>query len=430
VLDGCPVEEVAKELGKAVNFRKVALNSTDRFLDIAQYLEVKFENEKYPITVGQKEPEELRDLINGFYDGAVDLRDLLLKIDEKLNIQDTLCSVPTVTMQDIKELAHDTRNALNKLNKWKDHIEKNKALLSVDVEKLKNDCQRNPGNALCGERDKLLSTQLPGVAADMSDKAATVVTTADALERYVENISRADSNTAKALIAVRFLETHKAFGDKVLGKFKRHILFFAELSDAGSTEQTKEILEAYTMPPVSFAVKRERYKNHVLLSSYLGYAYGKVVNAGTFTEDNRKGIYAPVGLEFSRGLGGGASVSLMLAPFDFGYPITLKLNGIKQNIDFNEIVAPSTVISYGFANYPLCVGAAYQRGRKATTAGTAEERVLFFIAMGALNLIVAYNFSTEQWVDFKLFGGIGLMLLFVIGQALFLARHLEEGTKP
>lgn len=50
----------------------------------------------------------------------------------------------------------------------------------------------------------------------------------------------------------------------------------------------------------------------------------------------------------------------------------------------------------------------------------------FFAFMGAANLWVAYRFSTDQWVNFKLFGGIGLMLVFVIGQALFLARHMEE----
>ena len=52
--------------------------------------------------------------------------------------------------------------------------------------------------------------------------------------------------------------------------------------------------------------------------------------------------------------------------------------------------------------------------------------VLFFVVMGALNLFVAFNFSTDLWVNFKLFGGMGLMLLFVIGQALFLARHIEH----
>jgi intracellular septation protein len=50
----------------------------------------------------------------------------------------------------------------------------------------------------------------------------------------------------------------------------------------------------------------------------------------------------------------------------------------------------------------------------------------FFAFMGALNLYVAYNFSTDHWVNFKLFGGMGLMLLFVLAQALVLSRFIEE----
>ncbi len=52
--------------------------------------------------------------------------------------------------------------------------------------------------------------------------------------------------------------------------------------------------------------------------------------------------------------------------------------------------------------------------------------VVFFAFMGAANLYVAYNFSTDTWVNFKLFGGMGLMLVFVILQALYLARNLQE----
>jgi len=50
----------------------------------------------------------------------------------------------------------------------------------------------------------------------------------------------------------------------------------------------------------------------------------------------------------------------------------------------------------------------------------------FFILMGALNLFVAYNFSESTWVNFKLFGGIGLMLAFVLAQGLFLARFVQN----
>lgn len=50
----------------------------------------------------------------------------------------------------------------------------------------------------------------------------------------------------------------------------------------------------------------------------------------------------------------------------------------------------------------------------------------FFAFMGLANLFVAFRFSTPVWVNFKLFGGMGLMLAFVIGQSLFLAKYIEE----
>lgn len=50
----------------------------------------------------------------------------------------------------------------------------------------------------------------------------------------------------------------------------------------------------------------------------------------------------------------------------------------------------------------------------------------FFAFMGAANLYVAYNFSESAWVNFKLFGGMGLMLAFVLAQAAFLSRYVED----
>ena len=52
--------------------------------------------------------------------------------------------------------------------------------------------------------------------------------------------------------------------------------------------------------------------------------------------------------------------------------------------------------------------------------------IAFFLFMGVLNLIVAFNFSTDVWVNFKLFGGMGLMLVFVLGQGLMLSKYVEE----
>src|SRR5262245_54885090 len=50
--------------------------------------------------------------------------------------------------------------------------------------------------------------------------------------------------------------------------------------------------------------------------------------------------------------------------------------------------------------------------------------VCFFAVMGALNLYVAYNYSEKIWASFKFFGGIGLMLLFVVAQSAFLAKYV------
>jgi intracellular septation protein len=50
--------------------------------------------------------------------------------------------------------------------------------------------------------------------------------------------------------------------------------------------------------------------------------------------------------------------------------------------------------------------------------------------MGFLNWYVAFNYPIETWVNFKLFGAMGLMLAFVVAQSLLLAKYIhEEETK-
>jgi intracellular septation protein len=50
----------------------------------------------------------------------------------------------------------------------------------------------------------------------------------------------------------------------------------------------------------------------------------------------------------------------------------------------------------------------------------------FFALLAAANLFVAYSFSTDIWVNFKLFGLMGLTLAFVIAIGLWLSRHMKE----
>jgi intracellular septation protein len=56
--------------------------------------------------------------------------------------------------------------------------------------------------------------------------------------------------------------------------------------------------------------------------------------------------------------------------------------------------------------------------------------VAFFAVMGVINLWVAFNFSTSAWVNFKLFGGIGLMFAFVALQAVYLNKHIKPDSAP
>lgn len=55
--------------------------------------------------------------------------------------------------------------------------------------------------------------------------------------------------------------------------------------------------------------------------------------------------------------------------------------------------------------------------------------IIFFILMGAANLFVAYYFSTNTWVNFKVFGGFGLMLLMGIIQAIYIAKQDQTSTE-
>lgn len=48
----------------------------------------------------------------------------------------------------------------------------------------------------------------------------------------------------------------------------------------------------------------------------------------------------------------------------------------------------------------------------------------FFVFSGLANIVVAFNFSEDIWVDFKLFGMLGITVVFIIGQAIFLSKHI------
>lgn len=52
--------------------------------------------------------------------------------------------------------------------------------------------------------------------------------------------------------------------------------------------------------------------------------------------------------------------------------------------------------------------------------------IVFFLFMGCANLYIAFSFSVDTWVNFKLFGSMGLMLVFVILQIALINKHLPS----
>jgi intracellular septation protein len=54
---------------------------------------------------------------------------------------------------------------------------------------------------------------------------------------------------------------------------------------------------------------------------------------------------------------------------------------------------------------------------------------IFFFAMAALNEIVWRSFSTDAWVNFKVFGLLPLTLIFAIANAPYMAKHMIEDDK-
>lgn len=54
--------------------------------------------------------------------------------------------------------------------------------------------------------------------------------------------------------------------------------------------------------------------------------------------------------------------------------------------------------------------------------------VAFFFVLGAVNLYVMSHFDRDTWVNFKLFGMLGLTLVFIVLQSLYLSRYIAEST--
>ena len=51
---------------------------------------------------------------------------------------------------------------------------------------------------------------------------------------------------------------------------------------------------------------------------------------------------------------------------------------------------------------------------------------IYFIILGTINILIAYFFSTNVWMNFKLFGMFGITLLFLVLQSVYLSKHIKK----
>ncbi|WP_087019791.1 septation protein A [Thaumasiovibrio subtropicus] len=51
---------------------------------------------------------------------------------------------------------------------------------------------------------------------------------------------------------------------------------------------------------------------------------------------------------------------------------------------------------------------------------------VFFLFCAVLNIYVSYSFSLDTWVNFKVFGLLGLTFMFTLGSGVFLYRHMSK----
>jgi hypothetical protein len=162
--------------------------------------------------------------------------------------------------------------------------------------------------------------------------------------------------------------------------FRRYALFFAQLADAVNTTdrtQVSALLKSVTVPAVSFGIKREPHATRVLVTAYVGGGWSWKTG-----EPHQQvwGIVAPVGVEISQARDSGNSLSLLLSPLDFGYPLTLKMKNTDTTIKGSDVVVPAAYVFYGWKNYPFAAGVGYSRGRGVDNPDQRVGRVLVLVA--------------------------------------------------
>jgi len=390
-LESLIAKSVAYKIKDTHNLSKIAIDATNEYLELTQYLYIVYKKKRYELNVLPiNRTHPVVNQLNSYYFGFLDFRAQLLELSQFLAQFNDICKAPNISAQQFQNKMDKLSASFDKYSELIKFVEKNGEDLHVDLKKLNIDCRNGKSDSnICKHRENILSEFLSRRNGDLKSTVNKILTTSTTLKDYATRANNYNTQAARVVFAFRNLPKNNRKNVNV-EKLKKSALFFAQLADSESPEAIKSILNEHTLPTVSFAIKREHRELHALLTSYLGFAVGTGVGQeNSIGQKYGQSIFAPVGLELSYGYKRFGSISVLASVIDVGYPISLKLNNVEDDVDFNQTIAPSLSFAYGFKNQPIVMGLSYQKGRK-NMLNNRYDDFLFLFAAYDMPLLTLY----------------------------------------
>jgi hypothetical protein len=241
------------------------------------------------------------------------------------------------------------------------------------------------------------------VPPDVRPRAERALATARGLLRMLQDRDHGQL----LLVVVSAIPEKEGDAGKALVKLKRVVALAAALADASSSEGVRHALEAWADPVGSFRERRRSGAVRVSVVSYVGVAGGvewvQDVVPDMSVKGEFAGMFVPVGLELSFGLGD-ASLGIMASMLNVGTLASLRLGGLdaetatdtlavssEPEFGLQHIFAPGVWVTLGITGrYPVAIGfgVEYAPNLRAVEgdAGTVERNALRVVGFIGVDL--------------------------------------------
>ena len=165
---------------------------------------------------------------------------------------------------------------------------------------------------------------------------------------------------------INFVNGNNFFDDKkTREKIVTYLSFAANLASASTSDEVKEAINTVALPPGSYSIKQKSALN-ISLNGYVGYSWD--FSGGLYA----KGLYAPVGISVSTGLGKnyGGAITLFSSLIDVGSIVSYRLkqgntDELKQEVRLESIVSPSAQLLFEIIpRTPIAIGIGWRRTPK------------------------------------------------------------------